>query len=80
MLAAGFDTLGSSWLERRPWQEGKGWRMEVDGRWFREHIGSMERAEDMHLYEERLKEVESAVGHGNVVLEWAASILLATRK
>lgn len=65
-------------------EEGAGWRNEVDAAWLRGYLGSIEKVENFHVYEEELQEVEKALKEttkdGMVVVEWAASILLATKK
>ncbi|CAK3749743.1 Hypothetical predicted protein [Lecanosticta acicola] len=65
-------------------EEGAGWRKEVDAAWFRGYIGSLEKEENLGSYEEHLRELERVIREmtkdGTVVVEWAVSILLATKK
>lgn len=64
--------------------EGQGWQYRVDAAWFRGYISTLARKDRLHLYEDCLAEVESAIAEstpdGIVVIEWVVAILLATRK
>lgn len=64
--------------------EAEGWRFEVGKEWFRGNLLSMQQKENMHLYEEGLREVERRIEEttkdGKVTVEWSVAVLLATKK